>query len=83
MQHLFIALNAKFFKGLTSLDKISLDKIPLDFKWCTLEKPFYFITIFFDSSSNVEKAAHFKKREKSKTWRKRSKRKLETYLKIK
>jgi hypothetical protein len=78
MQHLFIALNAKFFKGLTSLDKI-----PLDFKWCTLNKPFYFITIFFDSSSNVEKAAHFKKREKSKTWKKGSKRKLETYLKIK
>jgi hypothetical protein len=24
----------------------SLDKIPLDFKWCTLNKPFYFITIF-------------------------------------
>jgi hypothetical protein len=37
----------------------------------------------FDSSSNVEKAAHFKKREKSKTWKKGSKRKLETYLKIK
>jgi hypothetical protein len=61
MQHLFIALNAKFFKGLTSLDKI-----PLDFKWCTLNKPFYFITIFLIAAVTLKKQHILKKGKKVK-----------------